>query len=126
MANKIYRGNATYGTPDYSIKGDKIYTGNVLQIPKFHEGGIVGGNAEAFALLKPNEVVLKPEWARGINKLARMADQNNNSITNNTNSSITVKGNLVNVEANLKNQTDIDYLTRKIEKTLENKFNIKK
>ena len=28
MANKIYRGNATYGTPDYSIKGDKIYTGN--------------------------------------------------------------------------------------------------
>ena len=109
----------------YITNKNKIYSGNTLQIPKFHEGGIVGGNKEGFALLKPNEVVLKPEWADGINKLAKMARSKENSITNNS-TVVEVKGDLVKVEASIKDKTDVDYLTRKIEKMLKDKFNIKK
>lgn len=103
-----------------------IYTGQTLKIPKFHKGGIVGGTQEAFALLKPNEVILKPEWADGINRLAKIAKENgkNGPIGNNT--TIQVKGDLVRVDANIKNKTDAEYLTKKIEKMLMNKFNIKK
>lgn len=109
----------------YITNKNKIYSGKTLQIPKFHEGGIVGGNKEGFALLKPNEVVLKPEWADGINKLAKMARSKENSITNNS-TVVEVKGDLVKVEASIKDKTDVDYLTRKIEKMLKDKFNIKK
>lgn len=109
----------------YVTNKNKIYAGKTLQIPKFHEGGIVGGNQEAFALLKPNEVILKPEWAEGINKLAKMAKSGSNQISTNS-TVVEVKGDLVRIEANIKDKTDAEYLTRKIEKTLENKFNIKK
>lgn len=109
----------------YVTNKNKIYTGKTLQIPKFHEGGIVGGNQEGFALLKPNEVVLKPEWADGINKLAKMARQTENTITTNS-TVIEVKGDLVKLEANIKDKTDAEYLTRRIEKVLKDKFNIKK
>lgn len=101
-----------------------IYSGNTLQIPKFHEGGIVGGNKEGFALLKPKEVILKPEWADGINRLAKMAKKQDNIVTNST--VIEVKGDLVRIDANIKNKTDAEYLTKKVEKMLKDKFNIKK
>lgn len=109
----------------YVTNKNKIYTGKTLQIPKFHEGGIVGGNTEGFALLKPNEVVLRPDWADGINKLAKMARQTENTITTNS-TVIEVKGDLVKLEASIKNKTDAEYLTRRIEKVLKEKFNIKK
>lgn len=102
-----------------------IYAGSTLKIPKFHEGGIVGGNKEGFALLKPKEVVLKPEWAEGINRLAKMAKQSNTNIVG-PSTKVDVKGNLVNIEANVRNQTDINQMGKKIEKILEDKFNLKK
>lgn len=109
----------------YITNRNKIYSGKTLQIPKFHEGGIVGGNKEAYALLKPREVILKPEWADGINKLAKMARQVENPLSA-TNTKVEVKGDLVKINANIKDKNDADYLTRKIEQTLKNKFNIKK
>jgi len=109
----------------YITNANRIFAGKTLQIPKFHEGGIVGGNQEAFALLKPHEVILKPEWADGINKLAKMARNEQNSITT-TSTVIEVKGDLVRIDANIKDKTDAEYLTRRIEKTLRDKFNIKK
>ena len=109
----------------YITNANRIFAGKTLQIPKFHEGGIVGGNKEAFALLKPHEVILKPEWADGINKLAQMARNEQNPITNNS-TVIEVKGDLVRIDANIKDKTDAEYLTRRIEKTLKEKFNIKK
>lgn len=109
----------------YVTNKNKIYTGKTLQIPKFHEGGIVGGNQEGFALLKPNEVVLRPDWADGITKLAKMARQKENAITTNS-TVIEVKGDLVKLEANIKDKTDAEYLTKRIEKVLKDKFNIKK
>ena len=95
------------------------------KVGKFHKGGIVGGNREALALLKPNEVILKPEWADGINKLAKMARQKENVITTNS-TVIEVKGDLVKLEANIKDKTDAEYLTKRIEKVLKDKLNIKK
>ena len=108
----------------YITNKNKIYAGKTLQIPKFHEGGIVGGNQEAFALLKPHEVILKPEWADGINKLAKMAKANEGPISNST--VVEVKGDLVRIDAKINDKTDAEYLTRRIEKMLKDKFNIKK
>lgn len=108
----------------YITNKNRIYAGKTLQIPKFHEGGIVGGNQEAFALLKPHEVILKPEWADGINKLAKMAKANEGPISNST--VVEVKGDLVRIDAKINDKTDAEYLTRRIEKMLKDKFNIKK
>ena len=108
----------------YVTNKNRIYAGKTLQIPKFHNGGIVGGNQEAFALLKPNEVILKPEWADGINKLAQLVRKDSGSITNST--VVEVKGDMVKIEANIKDKTDAEYLTRRIEKMLKDKFNVKK
>ena len=110
----------------YVTNKNKIYAGKTLQIPKFHEGGIVGGTQEAFALLKPNEVILKPEWAEGINKLANLVKNNNTNNIINSGTNIEVKGDLVRIDANIKDKTDAEYLTRKVEKMLKDKFNIKK
>lgn len=112
-----------------SIKNKNlIYAGSNLKIPKFHEGGIVGGTQEAFALLKPNEVILKTEWAASLNRMMKYFDNlTTGNATNITNGpTIEVSGNLVNIDANIKNKSDVDLLTRKIEKVLTDKFNIKK
>ena len=112
----------------YITNKNKIYAGKTLQIPKFHEGGIVGGTQEAFALLKPNEVILKTEWASSLNRMMKYFDNittgNQTNITNGP--TIQLKGNLVNIEASVRNQNDIDNLGRKVEKILKDKFNIKK
>ena len=108
----------------YITNKNKIYAGKTLKIPKFHTGGEVGGSEEGYALLKPKEIILTPPWASGIKKLTKMVDNNqfpSNSVVNNT-----IKGNLVNIEANIKNKADADYLTKKIEKVVANKLNIKK
>lgn len=112
-----------------SIKNKNlIYAGSNLKIPKFHDGGIVGGTQEAFALLKPNEVILKTEWAASLNRMMKYFDNlTTGNATNITNGpTIEVSGNLVNIDANIKNKSDVDLLTRKIEKVLTDKFNIKK
>ena len=113
----------------YITNKNRIYAGKTLQIPKFHEGGIVGGNnKEGYALLKSREVVLKPEWAASLNRMMKYFD----GVTTNgfpvaeTSPRIEVKGNLVEIKANIQDRNDADYLTKKIEKTLKDKFNIKK
>lgn len=112
----------------YITNKNKIYAGKTLQIPKFHEGGIVGGNQEAFALLKPNEVILKTEWAASLNRMMKYFDNvttgKTNGFTNNP--VIEVKGNLIQIDADIKSKSDVDYLERRIEKMLKSKFNIKK
>lgn len=105
-----------------------IYTGNKLQIPKFHEGGIAGGDSEFPALLKKGEVVLKPTWSASLNRLMKYFDnitEGKSQVLNN-NSTIEVSGNLVNIQANVRNQSDIDAIGQKVEKILKDKFNIKK
>ena len=95
---------------------------------KFHGGGKVGSQTEAFALLRPNEVVLTPEWAKSMGRMMKYFDniteQNLSGINNN--SSISVEGNLINIEANIKNRSDVNYLEEKLEKMLKDKFNIRK
>ena len=112
----------------YITNKNRIYAGKTLQIPKFHEGGIVGGTQEAFALLKPNEVILKTEWAASLNRMMKYFDNvttgKTNGFTNNP--VIEVKGNLIQIDADIKSKSDVDYLERRIEKMLKSKFNIKK
>lgn len=111
----------------YITNKNKIYAGKTLQIPKFHEGGIVGGTQEAFALLKPNEVVLKPSWAASLDRMMKHFDNVSAGTTNISNgSNIEVNGDLIKIEANVRSQSDIDLMTKKIEKVLKDKFNIKK
>lgn len=113
----------------YIKNKNKIYTGNTLQIPKFHGGGIFGGNyEEGLALLKRGEVVLKPSWSASLDRMMRYFDNmysnNQTSITNGP--TINVDGDLIKIEANVKNQSDIDKLERRLERMLKDKFNIKK
>lgn len=113
----------------YIKNKNKIYTGNTLQIPKFHEGGIFGGNyEEGLALLKRGEVILKPSWSASLDRMMRYFDNmysnNQTSITNGP--TINVDGDLIKIEANVKNQSDIDKLERRLERMLKDKFNIKK
>lgn len=107
----------------YITNKNKIYAGKTLQIPKFHTGGEVGGSQEGYALLKPKEIILTPEWASGIKKLTKMVDNNQFPSVSTVNN---IKGNLVNIEATINNKADADYLTKKIEKVVANKLNIKK
>ena len=113
----------------YITNKHKIYAGKTLQIPKFHEGGIFGGNyEEGLALLKRGEVILKPSWSASLDRMMRYFDNlssdNQTSITNGP--TINVDGDLIRIEASIKNQSDIDKLEKKIEKMLKDKFNIKK
>lgn len=113
----------------YITNKNKIYAGKTLQIPKFHEGGIFGGNyEEGLALLKRGEVILKPSWSASLDRMMRYFDNlssnNQTSITNGP--TINVDGDLIRIEASIKNQSDIDKLEKKIEKMLKDKFNIKK
>ena len=112
----------------YITNKNLIYAGKTLQIPKFHEGGIVGANQEAFALLKPNEVVLKPEWAASLNRMMKYFDNltMNNPSAVSTGPTIEVNGDLIKIEANVRNQNDINNIEKKVEKVLKDKFNIKK
>ena len=54
-----------------------------------------------------------------------MARDKDNSITNNT-TTVEVKGDLVHLDAKIDNRTDADYVVKKVEKVLKDKFNIKK
>lgn len=107
----------------YITNKNKIYAGKTLQIPKFHTGGEVGGSEEGYALLKPKEIILTPPWASGMKKLTKMVDNNQFPGPSTVNN---IKGNLVNIEATINNKADADYLTKKIEKVVANKLNIKK
>lgn len=91
-------------------------------IGKYHGGGKVATQApEALAFVRPNEVVLKPEWAAGLDKLINMAN-NGNNIANTHN----LINNTINIDAELKDKLDMDYLAKRIKKVLKEEFNIKK
>ena len=53
-----------------------------------------------------------------------LSTKNQTNITNGP--TIEVSGNLVNITASVRNQTDIDNIGKKVEKILKDKFNIKK
>lgn len=106
----------------------KLKKGLQIKIPMFHQGGIFNGTEEGLALLKKGEWVLRPEWSNSLNRMMKYFDnatqRNINPINNN--SKIEVSGNLVNIQANVRNQSDIDAIGQKVEKILRDKFNIKK
>lgn len=111
----------------YVTNPNKIYAGKTLQIPKFHEGGMFQAK-EGFALLKQGEMVLKPEWTQSLLRMMKYFDNvSKGNITNISNGpSIEVNGDLIKIEASVRNQTDINNLEKKLDKMLKDKFNIKK
>ena len=133
LATEVIRGVYGNGAARKKALGDRY---NEVQAEvnrryrtgKFHKGGKVGGNVEAFALLKPNEVILKPEWANSLERMMKYFDNVTQGKVNGISNSsvIEVEGNLVNIQANVRNQSDIDSIGQKVEKILKDKFNIKK
>lgn len=112
-----------------SIKNaNKIYVGQKLKIPKFHSGGIFSGTEEGLALLKKGEWVLRPEWSNSLNRMMKYFDNVTQGKVEgiSSGSRIEVEGNLVNIQATVRNQSDIDAIGQKVEKILKDKFNIKK
>lgn len=106
----------------------KLKKGTKIKIPMYHKGGIFEGTEEGLALLKRGEWVLKPEWSNSLNRMMKYFDNVTQGKTNgiNNNSTIEVEGNLINIQATVRNQGDIDALGQKVEKILKDKFNIKK
>ena len=78
--------------------------------------------------MKPGEVVLRTEWANSLNRMMKYFD--NMSTGNTTNISngptVEVSGDLVRIDAKINNKTDAEYLAKRVEKVLKDKFNIKK
>lgn len=111
----------------YIKNKNKIYAGKYLQIPKFHEGGIFADD-EGLAVLKKNEMILKPEWTPSMLKMMKYIDNNINKQGQpiNTGNNIQIDGNLINIQTNIKNENDMNKLTQKIEKVLIDKLNIRK
>ena len=111
-----------------NLKNNKIKKGQKLKIPMYHQGGIFTGAEEGLALLKKGEWVLRPEWSQSMNRMMKYFDNvtqgKANGISNN--STIEVSGNLVNIQATVRNQSDIDAIGQKVEKILKEKFNIRK
>ena len=105
---------------------DRIYAGNVIKIPSSHTGSKVlkDGAVE----LQAGEVVLNTKWARDLD---RMLEQYSRTSTNNTQntinqgSTLNVKGDMIKIEANIEDKSDINTLTRKMERALAEKFSIK-
>ena len=103
--------------PSYQDFQDRL-----KNVGRYHGGGKVATQApEALAFVRPNEVVLKPEWAAGLDKLINMAN-NGNNIANTHN----LINNTINIDAELKDKLDMDYLAKRIKKVLKEEFNIKK
>lgn len=91
-----------------------------------HGGGEIRSNTEGLVLLRPQEVVLTPEWAAGMNKLVKQINQGN-IIGGGNNTNIDVQGNLINMDGvKINDRKDADYLTEKIEKVFRDKFNVRK
>ena len=111
-----------------NIQKGKVKKGQKIKVPTFHSGGIFSGTEEGLALLKKGEWVLRPEWSNSLNRMMKYFDNVTqgkvNGISNN--STIEVSGNLVNIQATVRNQSDIDAIGQKVEKILKDKFNIKK
>lgn len=111
-----------------NVQKGKVKKGQKIKIPTFHTGGIFSGTEEGLALLKKGEWVLRPEWSQSMNRMMKYFDNVTqgkvNGISNN--STIEVSGNLVNIQATVRNQSDIDAIGQKVEKILKDKFNIKK
>ena len=111
-----------------NIQKGKVKKGQKIKIPTFHSGGIFSGTEEGLALLKKGEWVLRPEWSNSLNRMMKYFDNVTQGKTNgiSNNSTIEVSGNLVNIQATVRNQSDIDAIGQKVEKILKDKFNIKK
>lgn len=110
-------------------EGFEAYKRSLQNAGKFHGGGKVGTSTEALAIVRPDEVVLTPEWAAGLDKLIAQVNKgeviNNNAST--VNNSITVDGNLVNLEGvKFNKREDVKVITEVIEKVLRDKYNINK
>lgn len=108
----------------YITNKNLIYAGKNLRIPKYHDGGITGGYGEFNAKLIPNELVLNPEWTKKLKRIIDKTSVTQNTFNNGT--SINVEGNLVELNAEIKDHADAQYTVKLIEKTLKDKFNIKK
>ena len=106
----------------------KLKKGTKIKIPMYHRGGIFSGTEEGLALLKKGEWVLRPEWSNSLNRMMKYFDNVTQGKVEviSSGSRIEVEGNLVNIQATVRNQSDIDAIGQKVEKILKDKFNIKK
>ena len=107
----------------YITNPNLIYAGASLKIPKSHTGSKV--LQDGMVQLQAGEVVLNTKWARDMDRmLAAYANNSKNGNTINNGNTVNVKGDMVKIEANLQDKSDINTLTRKVKKTLERQFSI--
>lgn len=102
-----------------------IYAGRQLRIPTSHTGSKI--IRDGIVELQAGETVLNMNWAKGLDRMLGQFNAQGSSTNNITNgSTINVDGDLIKVEAKIEDKTDTAFLTRRITRELESKFNIKK
>lgn len=118
----------TSSVPSQSL-WDKIKSGvsGVINkfIPRSHSGNEIGGTTEGLSILRPNEIVLNPEWTKGMKSF--LNDYQNGRINTGNVTSIEVQGNLVNMDGvEIKDRKDVDYLKDTVIREVEKKLNVRK
>lgn len=100
----------------------------INNIGKFHGGGLVNtASEEALAIVRKNEVVLRPEWAAGLDKLVQQINNGGTLNNTSTNTNVNVYGNLANFDAiKVNERKDVANIEKMITQVLKDKFNINK
>lgn len=100
----------------------------INSIGKFHGGGLVNtASEEALAIVRKNEVVLRPEWAAGLDKLVQQINNGGTLNNTSTNTNVNVYGNLANFDAiKVNERKDVANIEKIITQVLKDKFNINK
>lgn len=94
-------------------------------LPRSHSGNEIGGTTEGLSILRPNEIVLNPEWTKGMKSFLKDYEAGRINAGNVT--QVDVQGNLVNMEGvEIKDRKDVDYLKDTVIREVEKKLNVRK
>lgn len=108
----------------YVTNRNLIYAGRQLKIPTSHTGSKI--TKDGIVELQAGETVLNMKWAKGLDRMLGQYANSTGTTNISNGSNVSVKGDLIKIEAKLEDKTDIEFLSKKILRELKDKLNIKK
>ena len=108
----------------YVTNRNLIYAGRQLKIPTSHTGSKI--TKDGIVELQAGETVLNMKWAKGLDRMLGQYAKSTGTTNISNGSNVSVKGDLIKIDAKLEDKTDIEFLSKKILRELKDKLNIKK